>query len=157
MTAFEFHAADESGTDALGAALAAHLPRQLTIALDGTLGAGKTRLVQAVAVACCIDRRDVLSPTFVLGQHYRGARTIHHFDLYRLKDEDELESLGLDEYFDSPSLTFVEWADKFPGCLPEEHLEIAIRVTGETSRTFTFHPHGHAAEEAMRTIAANLR
>lgn len=154
MNAFEFAAADEAGTDALGAALAALLPPRMTIALHGTLGAGKTRLVQAVAVACGIDRRDVLSPTFVLGQHYRGSRRIHHFDLYRLKDEDELESLGLEEYFESPALTFVEWADKFPAFLPEERLEITIRVTGETSRSFELTPHGGEAAQAVASIAA---
>ena len=76
MTPLIYTAADETATDALGAALAEVLPEGTTVALCGTLGAGKTRLVQAIAAAVGIDRRDVLSPTFVLiGEHHGRARS----------------------------------------------------------------------------------
>jgi tRNA threonylcarbamoyladenosine biosynthesis protein TsaE len=103
--------------------------------LNGTLGAGKTRLVQAIAAACGVPREEVVSPTFVLCQQYQGTRTINHLDAYRLKDEGEFRALGADELF-AVDLTIVEWADKIAGALPEDHVRIDIEVTGSTSRRF---------------------
>ena len=120
----------------MGAALAEVLPDGTTVALCGTLGVGKTRLVQAIAEAAGVDRREVLSPTFVLVHEYQGRRPIYHLDAYRLRDEDEFLELGPDEYFDSDGLTLVEWADRVVGCLPKERIEIHIEVTGPRSRRF---------------------
>jgi tRNA threonylcarbamoyladenosine biosynthesis protein TsaE len=131
-----FVANTTADTDRLGAALADVLPDGTTVALIGTLGAGKTRLVQAVAKACGIPAEDVVSPTFTLCHEYHGRRTIYHFDAYRLKGDDEFLALGPEEYFDSPALVFVEWADRVIECLPRERVEIEIRVTGETAREF---------------------
>ncbi len=136
MNRFTYHADDESATDALGAALAEILPDGTTVGLCGTLGAGKTRLVQAVAEAAGVDRRDVVSPTFMLIHEYRGRRTIYHFDAYRLRDEDEFLDLGPDEYFESDGLVLVEWSDRVVGCLPKDRIEIQIEVTGPQSRQF---------------------
>ncbi len=66
---------DEEGTAHLGERLASALPDYATVALIGTLGAGKTRLVQSLAGALGVDRRDVVSPTFVLAQEYHGRRS----------------------------------------------------------------------------------
>jgi tRNA threonylcarbamoyladenosine biosynthesis protein TsaE len=130
-----FTARNEHDTDRLGGALANTLPPGSVIALIGTLGAGKTRLVQAVAAAVGIPRGNVTSPTFVLVNEYLGGRLpIYHFDTYRLKDDDEFLNLGPDEYFDSTGLTFVEWADRVADLLPAERVEIIIEVTGETTR-----------------------
>ena len=112
------------------------LPDGTTVALCGTLGAGKTRLVQAIAEAAGVDRRDVLSPTFVLIQEYHGRRTIYHIDAYRLRDEDEFLALGPEEYFDGDGLVLVEWADRVERCLPKDRIEIHIEVTGPQSRRF---------------------
>ncbi len=101
----------------LGAALAEVLPDGTTVALCGTLGAGKTRLVQAIAEAAGVDRRNVLSPTFVLIQEYHGRRTVYHIDAYRLRDADEFLALGPEEYFEGDGLVLVEWADRVePAC-----------------------------------------
>ena len=136
MTSLIYHAPDESATDALGAALADVLPDGTTVALCGTLGAGKTRLVQAIAEALGIDRRDVLSPTFVLIGEHQGRRTLYHIDAYRVASQSEFLALGADEYFDSDGLVLVEWADRVPACLPRDRLEIHIDITGPTSRRF---------------------
>ncbi|HTN77590.1 MAG TPA: tRNA (adenosine(37)-N6)-threonylcarbamoyltransferase complex ATPase subunit type 1 TsaE [Pirellulaceae bacterium] len=158
MSRFTFTAVDVADTVRLGAALAELLPDSTVIALCGTLGAGKTRLVQAVAVGCGIAVEDVVSPTFTLCQEYRGRRAINHFDAYRLRDDDEFLELGPDEYFDAPALTFVEWGDRVLGCLPRERLEIHIEVTGETARTFEIIGTGKLAavvnELAQRLTAA---
>jgi tRNA threonylcarbamoyladenosine biosynthesis protein TsaE len=126
----------EADTVRIGAALADALPDGTTVALCGTLGAGKTRLVQAIAAAVGVDRRDVLSPTFVLMQEYHGRRTICHIDAYRLRDEDEFMALGPEEYFDGDGLVLVEWADRVEGCLPADRVEIRVEVTGPESRRF---------------------
>ncbi|HEX4142671.1 MAG TPA: tRNA (adenosine(37)-N6)-threonylcarbamoyltransferase complex ATPase subunit type 1 TsaE [Pirellulales bacterium] len=122
----QFELVDEAGTAALGRTLAATLPTQAVVGLVGPLGAGKTRLVQAVAEASGINRRDVTSPTFVLVQEYHGRRTIYHADAYRVADDDEFWQLGLDERFDQPALVFVEWADRVARCLPRDRFDIQL-------------------------------
>src|SRR5262245_5065972 len=129
---------NEQDTARLGAALAEVLPPGTTIALVGTLGAGKTRLVQAVAAALGVPPGSVTSPTFVLVNEYTGGRLpIYHFDTYRLKDDDEFLELGPDEYFESGGLTFVEWADRVAHLMPAERLEIKLEVFDETQRRIT--------------------
>jgi tRNA threonylcarbamoyladenosine biosynthesis protein TsaE len=135
-TTCEFLARDEHDTWRLGTALAAVLPAGTTVALVGTLGAGKTRLVQAVAAACGIPADQVTSPTFVLCQPYEGTRTLFHLDAYRLKDDDEFLGLGPEEYFESEGLTLIEWADRVADCLPSDRVEVRIDVAGESSRRF---------------------
>ena len=136
MNRYIYEAADEAATDALGAVLAEILPDGTTVALCGTLGAGKTRLVQAIAEAAGVDRREVLSPTFVLIHEHHGRRSVYHLDAYRIRDEDEFLELGPDEYFESDALVLVEWSDRVEGCLPEDRIQIQIEVTGPQSRRF---------------------
>ena len=124
MQQLTFIAADESQTAAFGRALAAVLPLGAVVGLCGPLGAGKTRLVQAVAEAAGVDPHLVLSPTFVLIHEYRGGVPIYHFDAYRLRDDDEFLQLGPQEYFDGEGWSFVEWADRVRSLLPPERLEI---------------------------------
>jgi len=129
---------DEHDTQRLGAALAELLPGGTVVALVGTLGAGKTRLVQAVAAALGVPREAVTSPTFVLVNEYRQGRLpVYHFDTYRLKDDDEFFELGPDEYFDSDGLTFIEWADRVAHLLPDERIEVTLEVAGDTARRAT--------------------
>ncbi len=139
---YTYQADDEQATAALGAALAEVLPDGAVVALCGTLGAGKTRLVQALCEASGIDRREVQSPTFVLVHEHHGRRTIYHLDAYRLRGCDEFLALGPEEYFQSKGITLVEWADRVAACLPKDHLEVAIEVTGPSSRRFELTTHG---------------
>src|SRR5882757_671987 len=135
---FTFLANSERDTERLGTALATVLPAGTVVALIGPLGAGKTRLVQAVATALGIPPGRVTSPTFVLVNEYTGGRMpVYHFDTYRLKDDDEFLNLGPEEYFDSAGITFVEWADRVETLLPKDRLEITIDPTSETERQFT--------------------
>lgn len=154
MTRIVYHAADERATQRLGEALVRTLRPGAVVALTGTLGAGKTRLVQAAVQGCGAE--GAWSPTFVLINEYAGDPPIFHMDAYRLADGAEFEGLGVDEYFDAGGLTFVEWADKVREHLPDDTIEIAIDVTGATSRVFTLSdPSGrHAAE--LRAVAASV-
>jgi tRNA threonylcarbamoyladenosine biosynthesis protein TsaE len=129
---------NERDTERLGEALADALPPGTVVGLVGTLGAGKTRLVQAVATALGMPPGSVTSPTFVLVNEYRGGRMpVFHFDTYRLKDEDEFLALGPDEYFESTGLTFVEWADRVADLLPRERVVIMFEVLDQTKRRIT--------------------
>jgi tRNA threonylcarbamoyladenosine biosynthesis protein TsaE len=126
-------------TDAFGQRLASHLFPGAVIALIGPLGAGKTRLVRAIAAGLGIANPDVVnSPTFVLIQEYQARLPIYHFDAYRLASEREFADLGVHEYFAGDGVCLVEWADKAPSCLPKERLEIRITITGEETRRFEF-------------------
>ena len=154
MTSFVFDAVDESATAAFGAAIAEVLPPGTTVALCGTLGAGKTRLVQAIAEAVGVERRGVVSPTFVLVQEHHGRRDIYHIDAYRLRDEDEFLALGPEEFFDSDALVLIEWADRVQNCLPKNRIEIHIEVTGAESRRFTVVSIGGRYAEVVEQLAS---
>jgi len=150
---FTFVAHDERDTQRLGAALAKVLPPGTVVGLIGPLGAGKTRLVQAVATALGVPPGTVTSPTFVLVNEYTGGRIpVYHFDTYRLKDDDEFLNLGPDEYFDSNGITFIEWADRVTELLPSERLEIEIEVTGETERRVIVRGTSPRFDELLRRL-----
>jgi tRNA threonylcarbamoyladenosine biosynthesis protein TsaE len=158
MKEFQFIANDEADTERLGQALAATLPQGTVVALIGTLGAGKTRLVQAVAAAMGVPAGEATSPTFVLVNEYRGRLPIYHIDAYRLRDEDEFRELGPEEYFESDGVTFIEWADRVEDCLPAERLEIRCEATGETERRFAIlgtSPRMDGVVEEIRTALGN--
>jgi tRNA threonylcarbamoyladenosine biosynthesis protein TsaE len=157
MSPIIFNADDETATTTLGHALADVLPPGTTVALCGTLGAGKTRLVQAIAEGLGVNRRDVVSPTFVLIQEYRGRRAIYHIDAYRLRGDDEFQQLGPDEYFESEGLVLIEWADRVESSLPREYVEIRLEVTGEKSRRFEIRAVGWRHEEVLRRLAQRWR
>ena len=156
MQEYVFFSESLADTDRLGAALAATLPDGAVVALCGTLGAGKTRLVQALAAACGIDRSEVVSPTFVLCHEHAGSRTLYHLDVYRLSGDEEFQRLGPQEYFSGGGITLIEWADKVAASLPDERLEITIEVTGEMSRRFTLRAWGQELESAVTALSRQL-
>jgi tRNA threonylcarbamoyladenosine biosynthesis protein TsaE len=150
---FYFLASSEADTDRLGAMLAGALFPGSVLALVGTLGAGKTRLVQAVASALGNSRDEITSPTFVLVNEYHAGRMpVYHFDTYRLRDEDEFLELGPEEYFSGQGVTFVEWADRFEQFLPASYLKIEIAPVGETEREFTITAIGAEYETVVEKL-----
>ncbi|HVU87750.1 MAG TPA: tRNA (adenosine(37)-N6)-threonylcarbamoyltransferase complex ATPase subunit type 1 TsaE [Pirellulales bacterium] len=154
MKEFVFDARDEAATAALGRALAQLLPAGTTVALDGPLGAGKTRLVQAMAAAVGVEPGTAVSPTFVLVQEYHGTRDVIHIDAYRIRDEDEFLSLGVEEYFESEALVLIEWAERVAACLPRERLHVEIAETGDASRRFTISATGQQLGAVVDALAA---
>lgn len=157
-TKYSYEAASEAATDMLGAALARALPQPAVVALNGTLGAGKTRLVRALVQALGVNPQQVTSPTFVLLHEYTGETTIFHFDAYRLADENEFWQLGAEEYLDGTAggITVIEWAERVAGCLPDERFEIFIEVTGDTQRKFVLVAHGEQYENTIVRLKQEL-
>ena len=106
-----------------------------TVLLYGDMGVGKTTLIKAIVKALGSD--DVAnSPTFAIVNEYQTAQdTIYHFDLYRIKDEEEALNFGMDDYLASKSWLFIEWPDKILNLLPNDINSLEIVLNEDNSRT----------------------
>ncbi len=124
----------EADTERLGQAIAAVAHPGLVIGLVGPLGAGKTRLVRAIAEALGVDPAAIASPTFVLVHEYDARLPIRHFDVYRLKSPAEFEDLAVAEDLEADGLCLVEWADRVASLLPMGAWMIRLESTGPGSR-----------------------
>lgn len=156
MNRFEFLAADESETARLGAALAGCVAPGGVVTLEGPLGAGKTRLVQAWGAALGIDPKEISSPTFVLCHEYHGRLDVYHFDAYRAKNAAEFWDLGIDEYYRAGGVVIIEWANRVAECLPDERLDVEIEIAGEHERRFLFAARGAEAKASLIQLARRL-
>ena len=113
---------------AFGEALAQVLRPSMVIFLEGELGAGKTTLARGIARGLGHEGA-VKSPTYTLVEPYQALRIpLYHFDLYRLGDPQELEYLGVRDYFDEGSLVLVEWPSRGVGYLPAPDLTVQLAV-----------------------------
>ncbi len=117
---------NEAATREIGRWIGTLVREGTVIALNGELGAGKTVLAKGIAEGLAV-KDDVISPSYVIMNVYRGRLYLYHFDFYRLEEEDELLELGLEEYFYGDGVALVEWAGKFPGVLPFDRLEIELQ------------------------------
>jgi tRNA threonylcarbamoyladenosine biosynthesis protein TsaE len=118
-----------------GERIAAMLPRRAVVLLTGNLGAGKTTLTKGIVKGLgAAEPEEVSSPTFTLIHEYGDPVRVYHIDLYRLDEERQLATLGLDEIFDREAVVLVEWADKFPRWMPPEHIAIHIEHHGSGRR-----------------------
>lgn len=103
------------------------------IGLYGDLGTGKTTLVRGIAAGLEAAPHAVSSPTFVLIHEYAGRVPLAHVDLYRIRSEAELASLGLSEYLNGTTVVVVEWASRAGSELGQDHL--AVSLSHRTART----------------------
>lgn len=127
----------EGETERVGHALAARVAPGVVIGLIGPLGAGKTRLVRALAEALGVDSSSIASPTFVLIHEYEGRIPIYHFDTYRLSGPDDFEALGASDYWEAGGVCLVEWADLVSEQLPLDAWTVRIEPTDESRRRLT--------------------
>ena len=129
-------------TQRWGAKLADQLQPQDVVGLVGEIGAGKTTFVQGLAQGLGVPPETVASPSFVLIREYRGRIPLYHADLFRLEKLPEAATVGLEDYYEGAGVTVIEWANRIPGVLPEEFLEIRFEVVNRRARRLTLVPHG---------------
>jgi len=104
----------------------------------GEMGAGKTTLIKAISR--CFGIGDLVSsPTFSIVNEYRNYNNevFYHFDFYRIDDPKEVLEIGIDEYFYSGNLCWLEWAEKIAEYLPMDFALISIRMNEDGSRTIS--------------------
>lgn len=139
-----FEASSVEETWALARKLAPELKKGDVVCLEGDLGAGKTTFTQALVAALGFEGR-VTSPTFCLVQEHRVVRTgfplrdesprlLVHFDLYRLNSEEDVLSLGWDDYVAEEALFVVEWPSCAKSLIPPGAYRVSFARTGEESR-----------------------
>ena len=126
--------ADEAGTEGLGRALAKAIRNSgkgATVFLHGNLGMGKTTLSRGVMRGMG-HQGAVKSPTYTIVEPYEHLQPmVYHFDLYRLGDPEELEYLGIRDYFGGSSLCLIEWAERGEGILPVPDVRVELEPEGE--------------------------
>jgi tRNA threonylcarbamoyladenosine biosynthesis protein TsaE len=151
MKSIEWRAANPEATEALGARLAAVIPRLRLVTVRGPLGAGKTTLVRGMLRGFG-HSGTVKSPTFTLVEPYVfGDLIFNHFDFYRVKDPEELEFLGLRDYLREGAVCVVEWPERAGALLPEPDIAITIDdANGDRRVQLTArNRNGEAALEAL--------
>lgn len=130
-----FYASSPEETQLLASDLAsacqAVLPQSVVIYLSGDLGAGKTTFSRYFIQAFG-HRGSVKSPTYTLVEPYAvDGVDIYHFDLYRLSSPEELEFMGIRDYFSSNTVSLIEWAENGAECLASADLVISIEINGD--------------------------
>ena len=141
---------------ALGARLAALTEGRGIVYLHGDLGAGKTTLSRGI-IRGLGHVGAVKSPTFTLVEPYEiGTLKVFHFDLYRLADPEELEFMGIRDYFDDDALCLIEWPNKGTGFLPKPDLTITI-TPHEHGRQLKLLPQSPRAESWCAALALEFK
>jgi len=108
------------------------------VLFNGEMGAGKTTFIKALCLALGV-KSPTSSPTFSLVNEYEAAEgLVYHFDMYRLKSETEALDFGIDDYLYSGNWCFIEWAEKIPSLIPEEHLVVTLTVVADGKRKLEF-------------------
>lgn len=152
-----------SQTRKIGKKLAANLSGGEIILLSGPLGAGKTILAKGIAQGLKIDKDDVNSPTFVLLKVHKGKLFLQHFDLYRLRDPQDIFALGYEEYFYpaeyigrqgyGDAVTIIEWPERLKFLLPKEFLKVKLVLKNQNKRLLKFSAKG----KTYRKILENMK
>ena len=122
----------------------------MVICLEGDLGSGKTIFTKGFAQALGIEET-VTSPTFnIIKEYNSGELPLYHMDVYKL--DGNVDNLGIEDYFKKNGVTIIEWSDTIQDYLPEERLDIKIKILDEDTRTLTFIPRGRIYEEICEAI-----
>ncbi len=146
---------DSERMEAFGALLAHCCAPGSVLYLYGDLGAGKTTLVRGFVHALG-HRGAVKSPTYTLVETYDlGEQRVNHFDLYRLGEPEELEYLGIRDYFDNQAISLVEWPQQGRGMLPPALITVQIEYE-QGGRRVTLSGETPATESVYRCVATHF-
>lgn len=109
------------------------------ILFNAEMGAGKTTLIKAILKNLGVQD-STSSPTFSLVNEYKikDNQLVYHFDLYRLNDEEEAYDFGIEEYLYSDNWCFIEWPEKAPNLMPQNHSVVTIEIEPNLTRKLTF-------------------
>ncbi|HAN21702.1 MAG: tRNA (adenosine(37)-N6)-threonylcarbamoyltransferase complex ATPase subunit type 1 TsaE [Clostridiales bacterium GWF2_36_10] len=125
-------------TEKLASEIAIQLKKGDFLALYGEMGAGKTAFVRGLISAIMPECLSLVhSPTFAIVNEYEGNElTIYHFDLYRIKSEDDLYSTGFYDYPASECIMITEWSELFEGAIPQNAIKVKIEILSDNERRF---------------------
>jgi tRNA threonylcarbamoyladenosine biosynthesis protein TsaE len=129
------------------------------VALEGALGAGKTHFVKGLAAGLGLAPDAIASPTFVIAaEHARsGGGALVHFDLYRLGRAEELEAAGFADALAPENVVAIEWADRFPGALPDDRLTVRLeRDAVANARRVVVQARGERSRACLARLRAAL-
>jgi len=120
------------------------------VTLDGELGSGKTCLTRGIAQGLNVpEGLYVTSPSYSLINEYPGRLLLFHVDLYRVRDVDELEELGLDEIMEGDGVAVIEWANRLVGSLPKERLAVSMSILNDRTRALQLTGYGRQAVDLV--------
>ena len=123
-------------TIALGKKIGAKLQKGDIIALQGTLGAGKTTITKGIALALGIADT-ITSPTFCLISEYEGKMPLYHMDVYRLEGGEDFINLGVEDMLYGRGVSLIEWSEKIMDELPKKTIILRLEPHDDGSRTIT--------------------
>jgi tRNA threonylcarbamoyladenosine biosynthesis protein TsaE len=130
------HSAGPAETEAIGARIASRLKPGDVVLVGGELGAGKTTLIRGACRALGVES-PVTSPTFTIGQRYRGRVAVSHLDLFRLESLEDEDPGLLDDYLTPDAIAFVEWPGAAEPSLGRVALRARLRHAGGDRRVVT--------------------
>lgn len=136
MTPLTYITRTEEETIALGKKIGSKLQKGDIIALQGTLGAGKTTITKGIAVSLGIEDT-ITSPTFCLISEYEGKMPLYHMDVYRLEGTEDFINLGVDDMLYGRGVCLIEWSEKIMDELPKKTIILRLMPNEDGSRTIT--------------------
>lgn len=126
-----------SQTVSLGRVFGKLLPAGSTVSLEGGLGSGKTCFIKGVCSGLGVSG-EVLSPSFILVEEYRGDLPVMHFDLYRLEKMEDVYQTGMFDAADGRNILLVEWGDRLPPGVFDFDITVIIEIVNKNERNLTF-------------------
>lgn len=137
-------------------ALAKNLQKGDILCLFGQLGSGKTVFAKGLALGLGIEKKDIVSPSFVLVREHQGRLPLYHFDLYRLKNPADILGLGYQEYLYDDGVCVIEWAERLRYLIPKEFLGIELVIKGALKRELRFTSFGAHYKELLQRFYENI-
>jgi tRNA threonylcarbamoyladenosine biosynthesis protein TsaE len=138
----EFHTKSSEETVELGKKIGATLKPGDILAFYGDLGSGKTTMIKGIALGLGVKEQDIVkSPSFIMVNEYKGRYPIYHIDLYRVKNSEEIMSIGFDDYLYSNGVCLIEWAEKAEKALPKKITKVDIFSLNPQQRKITINKH----------------